>query len=130
MKDSREYKNWFKKGDEDFEVAKLLFRESDFMDTVGFHLHQVIEKYLKGFLLFYKQDYPLIHELTKLLRLCAKFDNDILDYKDECKRLNAYFIASKYPADPPVNYSKDEMRKSIEMAEFLLKYIRKNISDQ
>lgn len=64
MKDSKEYKDWFKKGDEDFEVAKLLLHESNFMDTIGFHLHQVIEKYLKGYLLFCKQDYPLIHNLT------------------------------------------------------------------
>lgn len=128
MKDSRDYKDWFKKGDEDIEVAKLLFRESDFMDTVGFHLHQAIEKYLKGFLLFHNQDYPLIHNLTVLLQKCGKFDNDILDYSEECERLNGYFISSKYPVDPPTNYPKDEMQKSIEMAEFLIKYILKKIN--
>ncbi|MFH1187644.1 MAG: HEPN domain-containing protein [bacterium] len=125
MKDSMHYKDWFQKSDEDFAVAKLLFKESDFMDTVGFHLHQAIEKYLKGFLLFNDQDYPLIHNLTMLLQQCGKFDNDILDYSEECERLNGYFISSKYPVDPPTDYPKEEMQKSIEMAEFLIKYISK-----
>jgi len=127
MKDSKEYKDWIKKGDEDFEVAKLLFKESDFMDTVGYHLHQAIEKYLKGFLLFSNTDYPLIHNLVLLLQQCSEFDKEILDYSEECERLNTYFIKAKYPSDPPTSYLKEEMRKSIEMAGFLMKYIRRTL---
>ncbi len=95
------------------------------MDSVGYHLHQAIEKYLKGFLLFHQYDYPFTHDLIKLLKISSKFDKNILDYRKECERMDGYFIESKYPIDPPQSYSQNEMQKSIEMTEFLIKYIRK-----
>ena len=126
-KDSKIYQDWFDKADHDLNAAKILFNEGGFMDTIGYHLHQAIEKYLKGFLLFYKQEYSLTHDLIKLLKECFKFDKNITDYYEECERMNAYYIEAKYPMDAPQNYSKNEMQKSIEMTRFLLKYIKKQI---
>lgn len=42
--------DWFHKGDLDIKRAEILLREND---TAGaaFHLHQAIEKYLKGYLI-------------------------------------------------------------------------------
>ena len=130
QQDSKMHKAWFKKGDDDLEVAKLVFKDGGFMDIVGYHLNQAIEKYLKGFLLFYNQAYPRTHNLVQLLRECSKFDHDIIDYSEDCERMNTYYIEAKYPMDMPWNYPKDEMRKSIEMTEFLIKYIQKQINEQ
>ncbi len=47
--DSKIYQDWFDKADHDLEAAKILFQDDAFMDVVGYHLHQAIEKYLKGF---------------------------------------------------------------------------------
>ncbi len=126
--DSDNYKDWFKKADEDLRAAKVLFRDGGFMDTVGYHIHQAIEKYLKGFLLYNKQDYPFIHNLIILLRECGKYDKGILDYSEECEKVNAYFIESKYPIDPPQDYPKNVMKQSIAGTEFLVKYIRKIVN--
>lgn len=127
-RDSKEYKDWFIKGNEDLKVAKLIFPYSDFTDTVGYHLHQAIEKYLKGFLLFNNYDYPSTHNLTELLKKCFKFNQDITDYYEECERINGYYIESKYPMDPPRYYPREEMIKSIEMTEFTIKYIKRVIN--
>lgn len=62
-----------------------------------------------------------------LIKQCGVYDEDILDYADECERINGYYIEARYPADMPVDYPKNEMRKSIEMTEFLIKYIRRQI---
>lgn len=128
QKDSKKYQDWFEKANHDLKAAKILFNEDGFMDTIGYHLHQVIEKYLKGFLLFHKQEYPLIHNLVNLLKECSKFDKDITDYYEECERINAYYIEAKYPMDAPQNYPKDEIKKSIEMTEFLTKYIKNQLT--
>jgi len=88
--DSDNYKDWFKKADEDLAAAKLLFKDGSFTDTVGYHLHQAIEKYLKGFLLFHSRSYPITHNLIILLKKCGKHNKDILDYFEECERVNAY----------------------------------------
>ena len=127
--DSKICEEWFKKADDDFKVAKLIFRDGGFMDIVGYHLHQAIEKYLKGFLVYNNQEYPLIHNLVALLKKCAQFDEHIMDYNAECKRMNSYFIEAKYPMDIPQDYPKDEIRKAIEETEFLIKYIRKAVSE-
>lgn len=47
QKDSLSYIDWIEKGERDLEVANFLFLESDFMDTVGFQLHQAAEKSLR-----------------------------------------------------------------------------------
>ncbi len=127
-KDSNSYKDWIEKAERDLEVAKFLFSESDFTDTAGFQLHQAAEKSLKAFLLFHKNEYPLTHNLIHLINQCGIYNEDILDYIDECERINGYYIEARYPADMPINYPKDEIRKSIEMTEFLMKYIRNNIN--
>ena len=127
QQDSKIYQNWFKKGDDDLAVAMIIFKDGKFMDSAGYHLNQAIEKYLKGFLLFCSQSYPRTHNLVQLLRECSKFDQNIIDYSEECERMNIYYIEVKYPIDMPQDYPRDEMQKSIEMTEFLIKYIKKAV---
>jgi len=125
------YEYWFEKGDHDIATAELIFDHKGFMDTTAFHVHQAVEKYLKGFLVFNNYDFPLIHNLPLLLKECSKFNQNIIDYMEECEKINVYYIESRYPNDIPQNYSRTEINKAIEMAKFIIKYIkniiRKNI---
>lgn len=43
-------KEWFEKGDHDFDEARLSFEHGGWTDIICFHCHQTAEKYLKGFL--------------------------------------------------------------------------------
>lgn len=52
-----------------------------------------------------------------------------MDYIEECEKVNTYYIESKYPMDSPTDYPKQEMEKSIEMTEFLIKYIKKKLNE-
>jgi len=40
---------WFGRGKEDLEVAKILLAKEEYLDVAFFHIHQAVEKYLKGF---------------------------------------------------------------------------------
>lgn len=45
-------KEWIERGKHDLEVAKILLAEGEYPDMVLFHIHQAVEKYLKGFLIY------------------------------------------------------------------------------
>ena len=51
-------KEWIERGKHDLEVAKILIAEEEYSDVVLFHIHQAVEKYLKGFLIF--KHYPYL----------------------------------------------------------------------
>lgn len=45
-------KEWIERGKHDLEVAKILLTEEEYSDIVLFHIHQAVEKHLKGFLIY------------------------------------------------------------------------------
>ena len=45
-------KEWIVRGEQDLEVAKILLAEEKYSDVTLFHIHQAVEKYLKGFLIY------------------------------------------------------------------------------
>lgn len=56
-------KEWIERGEHDLEVAKILLAEKGYFDAVLFHLHQAVEKYLKGFLIYKGWKLKKIHDL-------------------------------------------------------------------
>jgi len=42
---------WFERGRHEIETAKLLFEKEGYPEVILFHIHQAMEKYLKGFLI-------------------------------------------------------------------------------
>lgn len=72
---------WFEIGENEFNFAKAGFEELDaFYPQICFLSQQAIEKYLKGFLIYNKKKFPKIHDLTELLKLCAKIDKSSLNF--------------------------------------------------
>ena len=123
-----EYEEWFMKAESDLRSAEIIFREEDPpTDTICFLLQQAVEKYLKGFLLFHKDKYPLIHNLPELLKSCKKYDEYIWDYLEECEVLNGFYIETRYPSATPWKYSKTDTKKAFDMAYGLIKYIKRDI---
>jgi len=96
---------WFVRGDHDIETAQLLYDERGHTDTIGYHIHQAVEKYLKGYLVFHGKRYPKIHELDTLLHLISRFDTKFDVLIDFCEKATAYYIEDRYPPGPPQVYS-------------------------
>ncbi len=44
-------REWIERGKHDLDAAKILLRERGYFGVVVFHIHQAIEKYLKGYLI-------------------------------------------------------------------------------
>ncbi len=62
MKD-KVVKEWFEREKRDFEVAKLIFAHGNYYNEATFLLHQAVEKYLKGYLIFHGWKLKKIHDI-------------------------------------------------------------------
>jgi HEPN domain-containing protein len=88
-------KEWIERGTHDLEVAKILLDEEEYSDVILFHVHQAVEKYLKGF---------LISKGWKLKKI----------------HITAFYYEERYPPGPITSYSKEEIKEILEMAEEII----------
>ena len=107
---------WFLKGNHDIETAQLLFDERGYNEVICFHIHQAIEKYLKGFLVYNGVRYKRIHDLEELVKACGDIDNDFLTYLDECSSITEYYFESRYPLGDIINYLLEDVKDSLDVA--------------
>jgi HEPN domain-containing protein len=64
---------------------------------------QCAEKALKAFLVAYDIDPPKVHNLERLVCLCQDIDADFSRLEIDCKKINPYGTASRYPGELPVD---------------------------
>lgn len=121
-------KPWFATGDRDLSDAILLFKEGGYSNTICFLCQQAVEKYLKGSIVYngidIKDEYR-IHDLSQLIRTVGRFVPDIGDYIENVEILTTYYIESRYPPDSPMDYPKDEVKRTIESAEEIISAIKR-----
>ncbi len=113
---------WITKAQNDLMTAEILYREKGPSDTLCFHCHQSVEKYLKAYLVFRDIHFEKIHYLWKLAKLCAKENKEFLNFEEELKTLDAYYIESRYPPETRT-YSRQECKKVLDLAEKLTQFI-------
>ena len=63
----------------DLESAEILYKEKGPSDSLCFHCHQSVGKYLKACLVSRDIRFPKIHSLWQLAKLCAKKDKEFLN---------------------------------------------------
>jgi len=119
-------KEWFERAEEDFNVALLIFEEKNYPASVCFHLHQAIEKYLKGLLVYFGKDIEeefKIHNLVKLYGYVREsYQNFPENIKKNCLLLNRYYIETRYPEETP-QYPWKEVEQAIEAAKQIKKQV-------
>lgn len=119
-------KEWIIKAQNDLKAAEILFEEKGPSDALCFHCHQAVEKYLKAYLVFKNIHFEKIHQLWKLAELASKEDKEFLNFEEELKTLDAYYIESRYPPEIRV-YSRQECEKILNLAKQLTKFISDKI---
>ncbi|MCD6013293.1 MAG: DNA-binding protein [Flavipsychrobacter sp.] len=94
----RHLEQWLQKAEHDLIAAKLIIDiQPLILDIACFHCQQAVEKYLKAYLVFKKQDFPKTHNLDLLLKNCIDFDAafegiDLLNLED-------FAVRGRYPHD-------------------------------
>ena len=119
---------WFKRAEEDWGVAHLLYNEKSYPAASCYHSHQAAEKYLKGALVFYGKDIEeqfKIHNLPKLFGYCKeeskKFSNQA---QEACYFLNKYYIGTRYPGEIE-EYSWNEVKEALNHVDYIREEVLK-----
>jgi len=121
----RQAQEWFERGDHDIETAQLLYDEHGYPDAIAFHIQQVVEKYLKGYLVLRGQQPPRIHELDTLLTLASESRSDLYQaYIELCEKATRYYIEGRYPPGLPVEYDREDLKADLDTAWQLVRMIR------
>lgn len=103
-------KNWLYRANEDISVVENLAENNIkyFSSSICFHAQQVVEKFLKAFLVFHNIDFPRTHDLDYLLLECQKIDKESFDI--DLKSLFDFGVSVRYPDDfflPGINETKE-----------------------
>jgi HEPN domain-containing protein len=115
---------WIERGEHDLEAARLLLDREAHSDIVLFHIHQAIEKCLKGFLIQYGWKLRKIHDLETLITEAVDFDNAFREYLDMARELTAFYYTERYPPGPMPSYSLEKTREMLEAASGLIEKIK------
>ena len=120
-------KEWIERGKHDLEVAKILLAEEEYFDVVLFHVHQAVEKYLKGFLIDNGWDLKKIHDLELLVTEAMNFDAIFQKYLDLGRKLTAFYFEERYPPGPITSCSKEEIKEILVEAEEIINKLKGEI---
>jgi len=103
--------------------------EGSFYAQACFACQQTAEKLFKAFLLAHDVVPPKIHELVRLIELCAEHEADVAALEQAARTLDQYYIATRYPdlAKGKRPHTEEEAQEAIELGELVLDTLRPTI---
>ncbi|HUU28560.1 MAG TPA: HEPN domain-containing protein [archaeon] len=116
-------KRWMLKAFRDLQTARTMIRADDPpTDIVCFHSQQCAEKCFKAFLVLMDQDFPKVHDLTRILQMCIIHDKAFIDLEDEATFLADYAVEVRYVSDwrdIPFNEASEALEKAKNVMAFV-----------
>ncbi len=95
-----EAERWLAQAEADLKVARWDY-EGRFWWEVCFKSQQAVEKALKAYCYAQGERAILTHSLLEIARRCAKYDTDFSKYLAVCRKLDKYYIVTRYPNGLP-----------------------------
>jgi len=119
---------WFRQAGYDLDAAGVN-AGAGFAAVACFLAQQAAEKALKAFLYAQGERAVLGHATHLLLRQCQQYDASLAAFEDVCRRLDQYYIPTRYPNGLPGGvphevYSPAQAAEAIRGARELLETIR------
>ncbi len=116
-------KEWLEKANDDsLNAVSILTHRDGTPDAVCFLSQQMVEKLLKGLLVFHKKEFTKIHDLSLLGNLLLKNAPEIVTFKSDLATLNRYYIETRYPGDYP-EFSWQDAEKALEIAQKIKDFV-------
>ena len=130
MKEKIQY--WIEMAEYDLETAKVMLKGKRFL-YVGFMCHQVIEKILKGYFVFVRNDNPpYSHNLNYLASQSGIYDKMTEDHKDCMDLLEPLNVEARYPTHKErlmKSLSGKRCKEIIQKTEGLYQWIKQALSN-
>lgn len=122
-------KQWIELADNDLALAehtaKTMWPTPH--EIVCFHCQQFAEKYLKAFLVSKGQEPPYIHDLVKLVALCAAENPVFEQIKQRCIMLTEYGVQPRYPGGMQI--IEEDMVRALHFAADIKTFMRKKMTE-
>lgn len=120
--------DWFKKAqDDELSCEDILDDRRGAPNTVCFLSQQLAEKCLKGYLVYLGEQFPKIHQLDRLIKLCKESDSSFEQMKEEADYLTGFYVATRYPGDYP-EFCWIDAEKAFESACQIKKFVLTKIN--
>jgi len=115
---------WIKKAEKDLlSVERELSFKDPVTETVCFHSQQVVEKYLKAFLVYHQIYFTKTHKIIDLLELCATVDSSFKDELEDADNLTEYAVEIRYPdvwLEPGIEDAEESFEIAKKVKEFVV----------
>lgn len=89
--------DWFKKGDDDKQAVDILLEHGGKSSVAAFLIQQMLEKYMKGFLLSKGWKLKRTHDLEELLDEMVGFDPSFEGFREISQKATAFYFLERYP---------------------------------
>lgn len=120
-------KEWFARGSDDMQTARLAFGAGAPTATIAILLQQAAEKYLKGYLIYHGWELRKTHDIRRLMAEAINYDSSFIDFRDFARAVTAYYLEDRYPPGPPADYPREEIAGVMEQAEKLIVKIKEAV---
>lgn len=125
--------DWLRFARDDLRSAEVLLREGIY-HYACFHGQQGVEKALKGFLRSRQRSVPQTHLLGELLNACIKHDQAFSSLRQDCLRLDKYYIPTRYPDALPGAFPEglpndEDARQAITILKKVLEFVEGRLGE-
>jgi HEPN domain-containing protein len=113
--------DWFKKGADDNQAVGILLEHGGSISVAAFLIQQMLEKYMKGFLLSKGWKLKRTHDLEELLDVMVEFDPSFEEFRELSQKATAFYFLERYPF-----FAEELSREEVEIVYLeSLKFIKK-----
>jgi HEPN domain-containing protein len=97
LRESPYPQDWFDKAQQDLHTVEILLQAGGVAEVAGFHLQQVVEKYLKGYLVSQGWELERIHNLEALLNEAIRYEPELERFRELCEEATDFYTLERYP---------------------------------
>jgi len=122
-------REWFEIADSDWDYLKAGLKNGGPIYTALILSQQVVEKYLKGLLVYCQGEEPKhTHNIAVLLKQCSKHLPELNEFLDVGRKLTTYYVKDRYPGGvEPIRYQKKDLPEILEAVEEIMKLVKNKI---
>jgi len=113
---------WLLKAESDLANVRMCLTNNQSLDTACFHAQQAGERFIKAYLTEQEIDFPLIHNLEKLIELCATREPSFQSIKTLGQELTPYAVALRYDSEfwPDLETAQQALETALKIKSFVL----------
>ena len=116
---------WLRKAGSDLANAELCLVAQKALDTACFHCQQAAEKAIKAYLIANHVEFPLVHDLKRLLDCCFSIDPGFATLTEAAVQLNPFAVVTRY--DDAFWPEAAEVQEALEFARSVYHFVQERL---